>query len=101
MYSSYLPHTIGKMTESSEYIAPCTPDMLEDVKVITFESAQHYFLAVSDNGQVYSWGENSGGTCQVRCIYKYIYVAKYVTPIIQWLIKSVSNDFKFIGSIEL
>ena len=57
---------IGRMLESSEYIAPSTPDMLEDVKVTTFESAQHYFLVVSDGGQVYSWGENSGGTCQVH-----------------------------------
>lgn len=55
----------GRMTENAEYIAPSTPDMLEDVKVVTFESAQHYFLVVSDAGQVYSWGENSGGTCQV------------------------------------
>lgn len=54
------------MVESGEYITPSTPDMLEDIKIITFESAQHYFLAVSDGGQVYSWGENSGGTCQVR-----------------------------------
>ena len=58
---------IGRMVESGEYITPSTPDMLEDVKIVTFESAQHYFLAVSDSGQVYSWGENSGGTCQV-CI---------------------------------
>ena len=57
------------MVENGEYIAPSTPDMLEDVKITTFESAQHYFLAVSDSGQVYSWGENSGGTCQVVNVY--------------------------------
>ena len=55
----------GRMVENGEYIAPSIPDMLGDVKIIKFESAQHYFLAVSDSGQVYSWGENSGGTCQV------------------------------------
>ena len=59
---------VGRMVENGEYIAPSTSDMLEDVKIITFESAQHYFLAVSDSGQVYSWGENSGGTCQVCMI---------------------------------
>ena len=62
---TYVYGVTGRMVENGEYIAPSTPDMLEDVKIITFESAQHYFLAVSDSGQVYSWGENSGGTCQV------------------------------------
>ena len=64
-YNNVYLVTIGRMVESGEYIAPSTSDMLEDVKIITFESAQHYFLAVSDGGQVYSWGENTGGTCQV------------------------------------
>jgi len=61
----YCCPSIGRVKEGSSYIPPSTPEVLESVNVVHFESAQHYFLVVSDTGQVYSWGDNSGGTCQV------------------------------------
>ena len=35
-------------------------------RVAEVATAGHYMLALSEGGEVYSWGKNSGNTCEVR-----------------------------------
>ena len=52
-----------------------------DEKIVDVSIASQYMLALTEHGDVYSWGKNSGNTCEVcdtvcvhACLCVYVYV---------------------------